>query len=488
MNTFIFGVYLQPLTTVQPNNSFPMLMGSSLPGSGVNLMYDYSPSTGVGLDQDTYILAPTIYGSNIGGFTAAQNLVSGFHVLTYALAAPGSGKADVIYIDGQRATYNYNFTSAGLQTSGHLFLGSSNVGIFGTSGLNGTLYRFAAFPTNGLTDAQVLQISNQITQDVVSRGALVKPAATPLANPVIQFLGDSITAGLGAAAPYSSLLNLTNQPSYQLVNWGIGGARLQAMLASEPNRAAPLCPSNQGPSIAIVFAGTNDFLASTQTPPTVMKNLGGEIQLLKTAGCRVFVGTMLSRTGTDGAGNSFDSDKNAYDALILTGSKAYGADGVIDFAANPLLGGDGANANTNPTGCSGGTTFQGDNIHPTSCGQGLLASAASNALNYYFGFNQMNPHVVTAASYTMQAGDGYITASPTANQTLTLPDCTGQSGAVYTVTNLQSVFTVGVVAGSSSQLINGLAVGTVVPVPANRSLTLRDVPNPKTVSGCHWEM
>jgi trimeric autotransporter adhesin len=488
MNTFVFGVYLQPLTTVQPANSFPMLMGSSLAGSGVNLTYDYSPSTQAGLSQDTYILAPTIFGSGIGGFTAAKNLVSGFHVLTYTLAAPGSGKADVIYIDGQRASYNYNFTSAGLQTSGHLFLGSSNVGMFGTSGLNGTLYRFAAFPTNGLTDAQVLQISNQITQDVVGRGVLVKPAAAPLPNPVIQFLGDSITAGLGASAPYSSLLSLTNQPGYQLANWGISGARLQAMLASEPNRAAPLCPSNQGPSIAIVFAGTNDFLASTQTPTTVMANLGGEIQLLKTAGCRVFVGTMLSRTGTDGAGNSFDSDKNAYDSLILTGSKAYGADGVIDFAANPLLGADGANANPNATACSGGTTFQNDNIHPTSCGQGLLANAASNALNYYFGFNQMNPHVVTAASYTMQAGDGYITASPTANQTLTLPDCMGQSGAVYTVTNLQSAFTVGVLAGSSSQLINGLAVGTVVPVPANGSLMLRDVPNPKTVSGCHWEM
>src|ERR1700722_3982553 len=109
-------------------------------------------------------------------------------------------------------------------------------------------------------------------------------------------------------------------------------------------------------------------------------------------------------------------------------------------------------------------------------------------MNYYFGYNQMNPHVVAAASYAMQAGDGYITAAPTANQTLTLPDCTGQSGAVYTVTNLQSAFTVGVVAGNAAQLINGRAASTVVPVPANGSLTLRDVPNPKTVSGCHWEM
>jgi trimeric autotransporter adhesin len=119
--------------------------------------------------------------------------------------------------------------------------------------------------------------------------------------------------------------------------------------------------------------------------------------------------------------------------------------------------------------------------------QNRMGIIASNALNYYFGSNQANPHVVTAAAYTMQAGDGYITANPTANQTLTLPDCTGQSGAVYTVANLQSTFSVGVVAGSASQLINGLAVGTAVMVPANGSLTLRDVPNPKTVSGCHWE-
>jgi hypothetical protein len=156
-----------------------------------------------------------------------------------------------------------------------------------------------------------------------------------------------------------------------------------------------------------------------------------------------------------------------------------GADGVIDFAANPNLGADGASTNS--------TFFQADQTHPTAAGQLLLAAAASNELNYYFGSNQANPHVVTAASYAMLAGDGYITANPIANQTLTLPDCTGQSGAVYTVTNLQSAFTVSVVAGSSSQLIDGLAVGTAVSVPSNSSVSFRDVANPKSVSGCHWE-
>jgi lysophospholipase L1-like esterase len=477
--TFFMGVYLQPISNVIPANSFPMLVGSSLGGSGLNLLYDYENNGNI--SQDTYTLAPTIYGGN-AVFTGAQNLVSGFHVLTYVLGTPGR-TADQIYIDGVESTSydpRFHFNAAGLQTSGNLFLGSSNTGIFGTSGLTGTFYRMVTMSTNTLTAAQVLQISNQIKNDVASRGVNTAPAKVKQGVPTLHCIGDSITAGYGTSTPYCSLLSLSNQPAYTIENWGIVGVRLQAVDAAESNRVGQLCESSGGPSVALVFLGTNDFLSSWQTPTGLIPNLAGEVQTLKVAGCRVFVGTMLSRSGTDGAGGSYDADKDAYDSLILTSAKAFGADGVIDFAANPLLGADGATSNA--------TYFQSDEIHPTEVGQQLLANAASNALNYYFGFNQMNPHVVTAASYTMQAGDGYISATPTANQTLTLPDCTGQSGAVYTVTNLQSAFAVGVVSGSSSQLINGLAASTVVPVPANGSLTLRDVANPKTVSGCHWEM
>src|SRR5207244_2570250 len=130
----------------------------------------------------------------------------------------------------------------------------------------------------------------------------VKPVPTPLATPLLQCLGDSITAGVGVSSPYCSLLSLTNQPNYSVANWGISGIRVQAMNASEKNRAALYCGSDQGPSAAIVFAGTNDFLDPAQTATSVMANLGGEIQTLKSAGCRVFVGTMISRTGNDGAG------------------------------------------------------------------------------------------------------------------------------------------------------------------------------------------
>jgi hypothetical protein len=198
---------------------------------------------------------------------------------------------------------------------------------------------------------------------------------------------------------------------------------------------------------------------------------------MKQAGCKVFVGTMISRTGTDPLGRTLDADKNAYDSLMLSQARAGGADGVIDFAANPLLGADGANA---------GAYFQADHIHPNQAGQALLAAAASNALNYAFGYNESNPNVVTTLNYQMTAADGYVSlAGLTGPGTLTLPDCTGQSGAIYRINNPQSAYVVSVAPLNGNQAINGL--GTVG-APANGTLTLRDVPNPKTVSGCHWEM
>jgi trimeric autotransporter adhesin len=486
--TFFLGVYISPIgqNTVAAN-AFPMLVGSSLGTGGLNLLYMAEKNNDLLAGA---IFAPSIYGGGTST-TGIENLISGFHVLTYVLGT-GSGSLDHLYIDGvEAATYDKQGSSAGLQASGNLFIGGSNVGPFAGAGLTGTMYRFAALPTNSLTGAQIQAISGQIRADVANRGIATSPVPVVMSSPNLFAVGDSITFGIGLANPstqnWSANLSLTNQPSYTISDYGIPSIALEAIAGSEPNRVAQFCGTNSGPTVVTIFAGTNDLISNDQTPATVTGYLSSEIQTLKSAGCRVFAGTMLSRTGTGGGSSSMDSLKDTYDALILTTAKASGADGVIDFAANPLLGADGANANPNSTACGGGPCFQADGIHPTAAGQLLLAAAASNELNYYFGSNQSNPHVVTAATYTMVAGDGYITSNPTANQTLTLPDCTGQSGATYTVTNIQSAFTVGVLTGSSAQLINGLPSGTAVSVPSNSSVVFRDVPNPKTVSGCHWE-
>jgi len=278
------------------------------------------------------------------------------------------------------------------------------------------------------------------------------------------------------------MLSLTNQPAYKVTNWGITNVSLAALGGSESNRVGPRCTTSAGPAVATVFAGTNDLTFTLAATPTFLfQALTTEVQTLKAAGCRVFVGTMISRTGNTAAGGVRDAFKDSYDSLMLQQAKLVGADGVIDFAANPLLGADGAYANT--------SYFQSDGVHPNQAGQALLAAAASNALNYAFGYNELNAHTVTSLPYSMTAGDGYVSvAGVTGAGTLTLPDCTGQSGATYRINNPQSTYAVTVGPLNSSQLINGLAFGTTVTVPANGTLTLRDVPNAKTVAGCHWEM
>jgi trimeric autotransporter adhesin len=487
MKSFVAAVYINPLTTgPQPANTYPVMVSSSMGGTGFNYMYIAGAGATVGLMQINGIntFGPSVFG---GGqtTTTAPYLFSGFHVLGFVCGANGAS-VDHFYVDGVEVpSYGLQGTSCNYQSSGNLFLGSSGVSPWTSSGFAGTFYRFITYSTQ-LTSAQMALTSAAVRNEVSARGVSVAPVPVRLATPQMMFIGDSITYGLGVTTAWPGLLSLTNQPAYNKTSWAITGSTITSMIASEPNRAAPGCGTYTNPAVALVFAGTNDLqtvdlvTGASATPGSVFNMLAGEVQILKRAGCKVFVGTMISRAANDNSGNSYDTDKDGYDAMILGNWKAIGADGVIDFAANPLLGADGANA---------GAYFQADHVHPVQAGQQILANEASNALNYYFGYNETNPHNVTSLPYSMTAGDGEVSmAGVTGAGTLTLPDCTGQSGATYRINNPQAAFVVTVAPLNASQLINGLAFGTAVTVPANGTLTLRDVPNAKTVSGCHWEM
>lgn len=475
--SFFAAVYINSVTPATPVNQYPVLLSSSTGGGGFNLMYAFSTSSGQFIPG---VYAPTLYVSN-QHMTEAPNLLSGFHVLGVVLGT-GSGSVDHIYVDGTEvATYTAQGSSAGVQSSGSLYVGSSGVNPWGSSGFDGTVYRLRTYPF-AVGAADVKTITGAIRNEIALRGVATAPQPVQLAVPQLHAVGDSITFGRGISNPWPSLLSLANQPAYTVSNWGVVGVPLQAITGSDPNRVAPRCQSSAGPTVAVVFAGTNDFgLGSGLTATQVLSYLTGEVQTLKQAGCKVFVGTMLSRGGNDATGGtSFDADKDAYDALILQQWTMIGADGVVDFAAAPQLGADGAYA---------GSYFQSDQVHPTQAGQALLAAAASNALNYAFGYGVLSPHAVTALPYSMTAGDGTVNLGGVGSAgALTLPDCTGQSGAVYRIANPQSTYAVTVKPLNVNQLINGLPFGTAVTVPANGTLLLRDVPNQKSVSGCHWEM
>ncbi len=475
--TFFIAVYVNPLWTVGlVPSSQPVMISSSMGIAGYNFMH-----IGSGPNIDSHYGNAWSFRNYANGGTRATTYTpySGFHVLGITLGTGGSS-VDHFYLDGMEVgSYLSQAFSAGFQTSGNLYLGSSLTGPFAGSGFTGTVYRFLTY-NDQLTSSQMADTSWAIRKEIESRGVAVTPQPIPLSTPQLHAVGDSITYGTynnSASYSWTTKLALTNQPAWQIQNWGVVGASVEDLTASEPNRVGLRCASASGPSVAVLFVGTNSFAelgVQVISPALVFQHLGGEVRILKQAGCKVFVGTMISRPG-------YDAVKDAYNALILSQYKMLGADGVVDFAANPNLGADGANANM--------TYFATDGTHPKNPGQDILAAEASNALNYYFGYNDTNPNYVTSLPYSMAAGDGTISLSGvTSGGTLTLPDCTGQSGAVYRITNPQSTYAVTVAPLNGNQLINGLPLTSPVTVPANGSLVLHDVPNPKTVAGCHWEM
>ena len=474
--TVEFAVYVNPFPAnngLAQTNQYPAFLTSSLGLNGVNLLHSGNAPGA---------FSPGILADGAARLTTTQ-VISGFHVITYVLGT-GSGNLDHVYIDGIEYPYTTQSSSFGLQSSGNFFLSGGGVSPYNQSGLLGTMYR-ARFFSAQLTPAQIQSDSLAITNEVADRGVAVTPQAIGSSSPVLHIVGDSIACSWNGTQcndsySWSSQLTLVNQPTYTRTNWGIYGATTLGIGGSEPNRVARRCNTSAGQAIALVDAGINDLV--TTTPSQTLQYLTGEIKTLKQAGCKVFVSTVLSDTGNSSVSGTptMDAQKNAYDALILQQAKGAGADGIIDFAANPLLGADGANTNAN---------FLVDHTHPSAAGQQLMAAEASNALNYYFGYNEVNPHTVTSLPYSMTAADGVVSlAGVTGAGSLTLPDCTGQSGATYRINNPQSAYAVTVVPLNANQLINGIAYGSPVTVPANGTLTLRDVPNPKTVSGCHWEM
>ncbi|MEO6982044.1 MAG: SGNH/GDSL hydrolase family protein, partial [Edaphobacter sp.] len=484
--TFAMGLCLTTIPTnavALTGNTYPVVISSTMTGAqGLSILYQMQwGNLNGGATNGVY--GPAILGRGHHS-TQSQVTFSGCHTYVVTLGTSGTS-VDHMYLDGvEVGSYGLQGATVGAQSSGNLIIGASAASdFFPTSALNGTMYRLLVYPT-ALSGTDVSQLSSQMAAEITARGVNFKaPPAVPQGVPQLYAIGDSITNGVagGGVTPWENSMTLTNQQPYVINNYGIGGVTMLAISTNEPNRVAPQCANTFGPNVAIVFAGTNDFnyyqtgaLSSDAT--FTFGSMTGEIQTLKLAGCKVFVGTMLSRDGSGPNGATWDADKDAFDALVLANAKLVGADGIIDFAADPTLGADGASVTS---------AFQGDHIHPTQASQNRMGVIASNSLNYYFGSKLANPAVVTSNSYQMLSGDGAVTAAPTGNAAYTLPDCTGPSGESYTISNPQSAFTV-TIAGKSGQPINGLA--TAITVPSNGTVTLRDVANPKNSSGCHWVM
>jgi hypothetical protein len=452
-------------------NQYPMFIGSSLGMTGLNLLY-------AGAGNGVYQIGIAAGGGNQDLTTQT---VAGCHMYTYTLGT-GGGVLDHLYIDGTEVAYTQQGSSAGKQTSGNLFFGNSAVSPYGSSGFIGTVYRLR-FLSSQLTSGQVASDANVMLSQALARGVSLLPQQYLQITPQLHIVGDSLSCswnGTTCNTSYSwaSQLILTNQPTYTITNWGVYSALMQAMQTSEPWRVSPYCKTNNGPSVAINAGATNDL--QTYTASNVVKTAASLAQSLQAAGCTPFVTTILSRVGNSNVAGTptNDAQKNSYDALLAAQWKSLGYKGLIDWGADPNLGADGAYANT--------TYFLADGTHNTATGEARKAAIASNTLNYYYSqYSESSPHVITASATLTSADSAVSIGTLSGAVALVMPDCTGPTGATYVIANPQAAQAV-TVAGGASQPINGLT--TAITIPANSTVRLTDVANPRSTSGCHWIM
>lgn len=485
--SYLFVVYLNPLKNSIYPGSYNVLMSNTQSINNLNFVNDSFNQHGRGR------YSFTVYRGNltIDQMSAASNMVSGLHTFIFTCAPTSLPK---IYFDGIEVTYNATRTDdcSWMPTSGHYVLGSSTIAPLNGGMFDGVFYR-SIFWSSRLTDAQAVQASTAAMLEVNNRG--ISPISTnpqysipqtfgPTGTPTLFCSGDSITAGFGVPNSFCTstlltpLLTFSQVPS--LVNYGIGGITARETSAAEPNRIALRCHSQIGQNnIATVFLGTNDFQVggSSISAPDVLGTLQQEISTLTQAGCDVFVATMLSRTGVGSNGATNDNNKNALDGLIGAKWRISGAKGFLDFASNPLLGSDGAYANT--------TYFQADGIHPTTAGQTLLAGMTANLLNYaYSPYSIQSPKIVTSTGYTMISSDVAVSRVSSSNlDFVNLPDCTGMTGSNFTVTNLSLTNTLALGPSIGSQFISGISTITMSPMS---SVSVQATMPSYATGGCVW--
>lgn len=435
-------------TALNASNTYHILVNYPPALFGTTSVFTFSPLASSSTSTGFEIISSIPQGSGASGnwnlilrniqggsfIRASSDWFSGTHVLSVVCTA---SVAPSLYIDGNPVTAydsgTTGITCNGLQTVGNLRFGTSasNSGLT----MNGGSISGAAFYSTVQTAAQVQQTATAMIQQAANRGVQFLPVSNGGAATYIFFAGDSITCGSGiggspacATGTTSSLSYTTTVPAstnntYVSLNFGVPGAYVQQQIASSPYGYAPLCKSQKGSSIAVLFEGTNNYLTSGVTAAQIFALQTAWTRILKNAGCRVILAGMLSRTGNvAGGATTYDAAKNDLNALMRSGWQQAGADGFVDFGAVPNLGKDGAYANA--------TYFQGDGIHPTLASQPIMSTAFANEINSIDGSSpsSMNQTPLTGTGTLTYADGGRLFDATTGNVNWTLPSAQAQTG------------------------------------------------------------
>lgn len=173
--------------------------------------------------------------------------------------------------------------------------------------------------------------------------------------------GDSLTYGVGASAgmDYPSQLAAL-LPGWTKYAFGVGGQTIVQMAADAAAQIDPLYVTGKR-NVLICWGGINDIYygASAETAYT---NVAAYCQARRAAGWTVTVCTMPAAGSVTGDG---DTARQGANASIRAGYAAF-ADHLADLAANVHF------ATLADT--TDGTYYNGDTVHLTDVGYGLVAS------------------------------------------------------------------------------------------------------------------
>lgn len=184
---------------------------------------------------------------------------------------------------------------------------------------------------------------------------------------IVAHTGDSLRFGYGVNAfeADSALLDAAYNGTIDCPNFSIPGQGLTTssgvgttLLVDDPAKLDGL-PSGREAAILVVQVGTND-LAGGRTAAQMVADLWTYCDARRAAGWKVLVFTVIDRTdaAVSGAQVAFDAKRASANALIASGWASH-ADGLVDVAANALLGANGAANNA--------TYFQAaDRVHLTA--------------------------------------------------------------------------------------------------------------------------
>jgi len=387
----------------------------------------------------------------------------GTGVLTWSWGTTQGGGADddKVWINGVHPGF-INTASAlrANQTLGAYQIGGSAAGsCIATVSYSTESVYWAVFWNTEPTDAQEAVVRNFIISQMANRGITVSMTSNTLADQ-LYMVGDSITAGNGLTEtawhyaanncgvcflrPYPSIANsgvtgytIYNNmyPTYWLNAFPYLGSRTNAPLGGGVSNAM---------NIFTIWAGTNDAPTTTAQAQTLMDKQNQMCRFWKlNGGDRCTVATMISRTGSD-------TIKDLYDPII-SNFWPLDFDEIVDYAANPNLGADGANASS--------TYFQGDNVHPNQNSEyNIILPHFLHSINLFAAYQGFS----TANSYTS-----------TATAAVTVSNAT-ESGNTMTFTTAANTYQIG----------NCVTVTGVTPAgyntPTNQCWTVLTAPNNTT--------